>query len=613
MHVLSDESLGDPAGTLTFNNLAQLFALEGFTSARRVILGGLGGAIRVNKEVLELSGVISGTGALLKAREGTLLLSGLNTYSGGTLLAEGSVRVSRDANLGASSSNLDFRGGTLEITSSFSSARRTLLTTGGTVDVHPNVTFALSGLISGAGFVVKQGAGVFRLSGANTYSGNTVVEGGTLELASGGTLGSSKNLEIRSGRVVIPAGAGTKQIGVLRGSGSLLDASDNLIEVASGEFGGEIAGSSAVLQKSGSGLLKLFGTNTYGGKTVIDGGVLSVGAESHLGNVSASLEFDGGSLLTTQGFLSSRALLFRQDGMIDVEGSTLTLSGVLSGSGKLLKRGAGTLVLEGTNTYTGETRLFDGILNVSEDRNLGASSSSLVFNGGKLLLTDGFTSSRNISFAGSAEIEVNKGVVQVSGVLSGSGSLKKSGEGRLELSGVNTYSGGTLLEGGVLTLSADHNLGTSGSDLTFDGGMMAAASGFASSRNLLFTKKGQIRVEAGGAPLTLSAILSGEGGLEKSGGGTLVLDGINTFGGGIYLLGGRLSVDSDQNLGKKGFDLYLDGGTLLTTSQFVSDRNLSLISKGGIEVSGNSLTLSGVLSGEGALTKSGGGNSLYSG
>ena len=72
------------------------------------------------------------------------------------------------------------------------------------------------------------------------------------------------------------------------------------------------------------------------------------------------------------------------------------------------KAGAGSWVLSGANSYTGGTNLNGGTLSVGQDGNLGGSAGALSFDGGKLLLTGGFSSNRNATLnAGGGTIDTN--------------------------------------------------------------------------------------------------------------------------------------------------------------------------------------------------------------
>ena len=141
-------------------------------------------------------------------------------------------------------------------------------------------------------------------------------------------------------------------------------------------------------------------------------------------------------------------------------GTTLTETGVISGIGSLTKVGSGTLTLVGTNTYSGGTTINAGILAVFADNNLGATNGGLSFNGGTLESTASFTTARAMMLNGSGTISTDPGTtLSETGVISGIGSLIKVGSGTLTLLGINTYSGGTVLDAGTLTVNGPQALG----------------------------------------------------------------------------------------------------------------------------------------------------------
>ncbi len=129
------------------------------------------------------------------------------------------------------------------------------------------------------------------------------------------------------------------------------------------------------LVKSGSGLLVLGGVNTFTGAVAVNQGVLSVstvadaGVSSNLGAGSAILLGDGasiGTLYYTGATASTNrsVTLGAAGGVVAVStaASTLTFSGVVDGSGSLIKYGAGGLTLSGANTFTGATLVLGGTL-----------------------------------------------------------------------------------------------------------------------------------------------------------------------------------------------------------------------------------------------------------
>ena len=110
-------------------------------------------------------------------------------------------------------------------------------------------------------------------------------------------------------------------------------------------------------------------------------------------------------------------------------------------------------------------------------------------------------------------------------------SLTKIGAGTLTLSGINAYSGGTIINGGTLAVSADNNLGSASGALSFGGGTLQFLAGFSLSRNVTLNAGGGT-LDTNGNSVTVSSPISGSGGLTKIGTGTLTLSGVNTYAGG---------------------------------------------------------------------------------
>jgi autotransporter-associated beta strand protein len=130
-------------------------------------------------------------GVLEKVGAGTLVLTNTaNDYTGGTVVSAGTLEISSDSALGASSGGLTLSGGALATTADMSSARSVLLGAGnGVVDTAAATELTLSGVVSGTGSLTKTGAGVLTVTGTNTYTGGTTVSVGTLDLD--GSLSSS--------------------------------------------------------------------------------------------------------------------------------------------------------------------------------------------------------------------------------------------------------------------------------------------------------------------------------------------------------------------------------------------------------------------------------------
>jgi autotransporter-associated beta strand protein len=133
---------------------------------------------------VSISSIISGSGPLTKAGAGTgvLTLSGANTYTGGTNINAGAISVGADANIGNGSVTLG--GGTLAVTTGFSTSKTMALTssTTSTIDVASGQSLTANGIVSGSGNLTKTGPGTLILSAANTYTGTTTISAGTINV-----------------------------------------------------------------------------------------------------------------------------------------------------------------------------------------------------------------------------------------------------------------------------------------------------------------------------------------------------------------------------------------------------------------------------------------------
>lgn len=355
----------------------------------------------------------SGAGRVTKAGSGALTLTGNNTHTGGTQLDAGVLSITADAQLGAASGALDFNGGTLAVQASgfevTTNRATTLGAASGTIDMAAGASMEHTGVISGPGGLTKTGPGDLSLRGANTYQGGTTVNGGILA----GTTAS-----FGSGDVVIDAG--------------LL-----LLFPASGSnvFANDVHGAGALASRTLGGVV-LTGQSTYRGGTYIYGGSMSISSDANLGDAAGTLNFVGqfndSVLRTTADLTTHRATHLTRQGTFDVlAGTTLTHQGVIGGGARMLKVGAGRMVLTGTNTYGGGTTIAAGTL----EGNAGSFGSGAITNNASLIIEQGSDAT-------------------LPNAIGGSGSFTKTGAGALTLAGANTHSGATVLSEGVLRAGA---------------------------------------------------------------------------------------------------------------------------------------------------------------
>ncbi|MGX1789342.1 autotransporter domain-containing protein [Bosea sp. NPDC055332] len=306
-----------------------------------------------------------------------------------------------------------------------------------------------------------------------------------------------------------------------------------------------------------------------------------------------------------------------------------TLDNVINGNGSVIKTGAGTLTLTGTNTYTGGTTIAEGKLSISAEANLGNVAAALTLDGGVLQVTGTTLTSlsRGIvlgSNGGGFEIVEAGNSFTVTQSLSGSGALSKSGAGTLVLAGANTYTGGATINAGKLSVSSDANLGDVSGGLTLDGGTLLVTNSITLARAVTLSGTGGgIEVDAGRAVL-LTGTITGTGGLTKSGGGTLALQNNSSYSGDTLVEAGTL-VGSSSTAFSANSNFTVSAGATLELSDvpgLVATVG-SLAGAGAVQLgSGSTLkagssnastTFSGTISGNGALDKTGTGTLTLTG
>lgn len=242
-------------------------------------------------------------------------------------------------------------------------------------------------------------------------------EGGALQVDDGGGAVEVAGLQF--------AGDGYE----LSGDALVVDAPATAIRVGDGTAAGAamtaridapITGSGSIV-KTDDGTLVLGGANGFAGGTRIEGGTLSISSDANLGDVAGYLALGGGRLAITSSFGSARNVVV-DSGTVDVAtGAALTLSGVISGTGELVKTGGGSLVLAGTGSLAGPIRV----------------------QAGRLAVNGGFSSAVNLSSGG-----VLSGTGRVGAVTVGAGATLAPGNsiGTLRVDGALSFEAGSVFE-----------------------------------------------------------------------------------------------------------------------------------------------------------------------
>lgn len=531
----------------------------------------------------------------------------------------------------------------------------TLTLSGGSTSTVTTTTDAtISAVLAGSNSLTKAGAGRLTLSGANTYSGGTVLSAGSVTLSNATGFGTG-SISVTGNSAISVGTAFGNNIAV--SSGATLSLSGGFINV-----NGIISGAGNVTATNS---IHLRGTNTYTGNTAVTTGFLCIDKEASLGATpgtfnAASLTLSGGGYLSN--YIAPSAISLNANrgitlasgnsGGFDVVGTSLTVNGIITGSGGFLKSGNSTLILTAQNTFTGAINVNNGELRsemgtratgtytpfgtgsitVASGRTLrfraGSTSNTYTIanainlNGATLAYEDGnHILSGNIALTGANTVNgVWSGkTLRLNGILSGTGSLNHTGFSTLTLAGTNTYSGGTTLTGGTLQVSNTSALGTGSVSVTGNSTLTAST---AFSNNIAVSTG--VNLTVNGGFINLNGIISGAGGVIAN--NSIQLRGENTYTGLTSVTGGFLCIDRDRNLGAvpssfTSNSLTVSGGGYLSnyiaTSPVVLHANRGIVlasgNSGGFDVTGQTLTVQGVISGAGNLGKINNGELILNG
>jgi len=546
---------GDAADTLTIASGGILATTT--AAANNSTLGGFAGIAAggtndyivfvTNTNTLTISSPLTTANPLVKSGAGTLSLTAAGTGNQFTdvYLNQGAILVDDLDRLGTGS--LKFFGGTLRAAAAFADDFSTktidIGTGGGTIDVSlitagttwangiddatPNVADTLN--------IVSRSAtagttGLLTIQGSSSFTGTTIFNqtantAATTSVILNGDTNATINGNLQIGNVA----SGTNDVAVGLG------ADEQIVDTATVSFvstsGGEaylkllghtetVAGISAASRGVIENHESATDTVAANGKLIVNssqdfsytgyirdrssgtGGTLAfekqgTGTQTLVGNVvtyTGPTTISGGTLRLTDTTAFNSDITNNATLDLNRTTGTWTLNKVISGTGNVNKLGAGTVVLGGSNSYSGVTNIEQGVLSISASANLGDASATntlRIANNATLQSTGAdvdLGATRTIALSGvGATIEVtgtNK--LTAPGAVTGNDCqlLTKTGNGTLSLGGANTYGGGTQVSAGTLDVSNTTGSGTGTGRLNVDaaatltgGGIIAPAAG----------------------------------------------------------------------------------------------------------------------------------------
>ena len=468
-----------------------------------------------------------------------------------------------------------------------------------------NVTATIESVLAGDGLLEKNDAGTLILSGSNTYTGGTTVSGGILNIAADNNLGDSAGSVTINGGTVQFGGSFNTSRGIALTKNTLGTSQSGIDTQANNILLNGVITGVGKLYKSGTGTLTLSGSNTYSGGTEFTAGGISISSDDNLGDVAGQLTIGDANLVVTSDTTIARAIeLASERSTIDVQANNVTISGVTSGTGFLVKEGTGKLTLSGANQHSGGTKINAGTLSVSDDGNLGADNAGITIDNATLETLADMSIAHSIELIGNANIDTGTQDVTIDGVISGDGSLVKKTGGTLTLTATNTFSGGLDIEGGTVLASRDENLGASSGSITLNFGNLKTTDDFTTSRQILLESGGGY-LDPSDKTATYNGVISGAGALNVNETGTVILTGANSYTGATGVKNGSLFINGDQS-SATGQVSVSQGGTLggrghIGGSVTVDGATAKLLSNVDTDLTRNALHIEGDLTVQNAI------------
>ncbi|MES2920606.1 MAG: autotransporter-associated beta strand repeat-containing protein [Verrucomicrobiota bacterium] len=291
--------------------------------------------------------------------------------------------------------------------------------------------------------------------------------------------------------------------------------------------------------KTGAGAAELSNANTYTGTTTIENGTLAPSGNTAFGTGISAVALGNANTITNS--LSPTLLV----------GGTAILSRDVTVGATDAAQVSGIYTI-GTGNQNSSSQL-NGIVTLNQDLIVRGTA----LNGGIFTLagivTSGTSLARTVTFNHTGSATGGLLVSSVIGGGTGTIAVTKIGAGMTRLTGANTYTGATLISAGTLQIG---NGGTTGS--------LSASSAITNDATLAFDRSDTVTQGT-----DFASTIGGAGAVRKSGTGTLVLNGANTYAGGTTVNGGILTVATGGDLGATSGPLTVSNPNTLAATDVV--------------------------------------------
>jgi autotransporter-associated beta strand protein len=629
------------SGFLCQSNYSGALTPNGSSTGQGVYrVGGGNGVLNVMTNLADQNGPTSLVAGAVPGPTGSTLtfgattLSGTNTYSNGTTVASGILQFQSPAaipNAGAP-----------------------------TITIQPYA-------IAAAGYAIdqqflnsitsaSQGTAALAVDSSNNLDFNTpglatVSLGAVGERTYSGTISPTVNPANKLGTFYLDSGAyqtntnvSTLTVSSVLSDANALGGTNQLIVNAAGST-------------NNAGFVFLTNNESYTGQTFVDQGALALG-NSMLTDVSHS----NGNLLNSPSVqLGDNAALYF------MEASAVTFDAVIAGPlGSVLQSGPGTVTLTRQETYGGATYIIYSTLALGAGSSIASSSAVVLYGyGGTLDISGGGAqtvqnlfslpnsqvnlgaNTLTIGVPGSAYLNpelynvnnaANSNGVQPAfvGTITGTGGLVFQGASTYVLGGTSTYSGMTTIAAGTLQAGAVNAFSPYSSfnpqagatlDLAGYNQTIGSLRGAGTVTNSIATSPATLTLGGDNSSTTFTGLITDSGAngaltIAKTGTGTFTIAGANSYTGGTTVASGVLDIQNANAVGTGAVALF-GGATMVLDGNGLNLKNSVVLSSATDPTvtvnSGNTDTMSGVISGPGALTINGGGtliltnNNTYTG